>query len=82
VLNAKLDGDWKADIEGAPADIVASDLVRRAIWIPPGDHLVSLRYQPRLGLLLFALSALLTASLAALAARGLLRDSARQRARD
>lgn len=82
VLNAKLDGGWKADIEGAPAGIVPSDLVRRAIWVPPGDHLVSLRYQPRLELLLFALSAVLTLWLAALAAGGLLRDSARRRARD
>jgi hypothetical protein len=72
VLNAKLDGDWNADIGGRPADIVPSDLVRRAIWVPAGDQLVSLRYQPRLLLFLFALSAVLTLWLAAVASRRVL----------
>lgn len=72
VLAATLDTDWTASIDGAPAAIERSDLVRRAVWIPAGDHEISLFYRPRLQLWLFALSLLATLALGAIAARGLL----------
>ena len=71
VLAATLDGDWTATTDGVPTAIERSDLVRRAIWVPAGDHQVSLLYRPRLQLGLFALSILLTLGLAAVAAGSL-----------
>ena len=73
ILAATLDADWTAALDGAPAAIERSDLVRRAIWIPPGDHQISFIYRPLLQLWLFALSLLVTLVLGAIAARSIQR---------
>lgn len=38
---------WTATIDGAPVAIERSDLVYRAVTLPPGDHLIRFVYQPR-----------------------------------
>jgi len=53
------------------------DLVRRAVWVPPGEHRVTLRYGPSLQMELFAISLLLTVGLAALGIWRLLQPSTR-----
>jgi hypothetical protein len=75
VLAAALDQDWVARVDGAPAPFTRSDLVRRAIWLPAGEHRVSLEYAPTLPLALFALSTALTIVLVALGVRLLLQQS-------
>ena len=65
VIGATLDRDWIAVVDGGEAPIVQSDLVRRAVWIPPGEHRVTLRYRPILQLSLFAVSLALTLGLVA-----------------
>jgi len=77
VVAFAFDADWAARVDGAPAPIVRSDLVRRAIWVPAGDHRVSLVHAPNLPLALFAISALLTLLLAGVAIRRLLQQSSR-----
>jgi hypothetical protein len=78
VLAATLDHDWTARIDGEEAVFVRSDLVRRAIWLPAGEHRVSLVYAPTLPLALFAVSAALTVILAAVGwVRLLLQQSSR-----
>jgi uncharacterized membrane protein YfhO len=67
VIGATLDRDWIAKLDGAATAIVPSDLVRRAVWVPAGEHRVTLRYRPVLQLSLFAASLLLTLGLSAAA---------------
>ena len=77
VLAATLDADWSAALDGAPAAIERADRVRRAVWVPAGEHEVALRYRPVLPLVLWALSLLTTLALGGLAARGLLQPARR-----
>jgi hypothetical protein len=37
---------WKADVDGQPAPILRADYLFRAVWLEPGDHLVTFSYQP------------------------------------
>jgi len=63
---------WTAAIDGRTAEIVAADLIVRAVRWPPGRHVLTMTYDPpgvRLGWWLSAAGALLTAALAALAVR-------------
>ena len=77
ILAAALDQDWVVRVDGAPAPFIQSDLVRRAIWLPAGEHRVSLDYMPTLPLALFAVSILLTILLVTIAVRLLLQQSSR-----
>jgi hypothetical protein len=50
---------WKAVINGQPTQIYRANLAFRAIAVPPGKHVVQLRYEPisvRLGLMLSGFS--------------------------
>jgi hypothetical protein len=38
---------WTATVDGEDADILRADYLFRAVRLPPGDHFVQLRYQPR-----------------------------------
>jgi hypothetical protein len=67
ILADTLDSDWRAEVDGAPAEIVRADLVRRAIWVPAGRRSVILRCRPRLVPALFWLSVALAAIFAAAA---------------
>jgi hypothetical protein len=37
---------WMATVDGEEAEILRADYLFRAVPLPPGDHLVQLRYQP------------------------------------
>jgi hypothetical protein len=69
VIAATLDGDWIARIDGQPAILARSDLARRAVWVPAGEHTVTANYAPLLPLSLLLLSCALTMALAVLALR-------------
>jgi hypothetical protein len=69
IVSATLDEDWRALVDGAPADILDSNLVRRAIWLPAGEHRVELMHRPVKPLAVFALSLLVTLLLALQASR-------------
>jgi len=77
VVAATLDRDWVVQVDGAPAPFIRSDLVRRAIWLPAGEHRVSLKYVPTLPLALFAVSTVLTIILVVLGLRLLPQQSSR-----
>jgi len=77
VVAATLDRDWVVQVDGAPAPFIVSDLVRRAIWLPAGEHRVSLKYVPTLPLALFAVSTVLTIILVVLGLRLLPQQSSR-----
>src|SRR5947208_291899 len=77
VVAATLDRDWVVQVDGAPAPFIGSDLVRRAIWLPAGEHRVSLKYVPTLPLVLFAVSTVLTIILVVLGLRLLPQQSSR-----
>jgi hypothetical protein len=69
ILAFTLDQDWRAEIDGSPAALGESDLVRRTLWLPKGEHRVTLRYRPGLLLALFGFSLLLHGLLALYASR-------------
>jgi hypothetical protein len=57
---------WKAFVDGAPVEIVPADVLFRAVRVPAGKHTIEFRYLPasfRIGVALFALSALTAAAL-------------------
>jgi hypothetical protein len=64
-----LDSDWIALVDGSRAPILRPDPLRRAVWLPAGEHRVELIDRPLLPLGLFALSLLLAAALAVQASR-------------
>ena len=47
VVSQNLADGWKATIDGRPAPIVAVDGALIGVFVPPGDHTVTLRYLPR-----------------------------------
>lgn len=69
IAASTFDSDWRATIDGVPAPIEHADLIRRAIWVPAGEHRIEMQYRPVLLLTLFAGSAVLTAILVLAALR-------------
>jgi uncharacterized membrane protein YfhO len=58
---------WQATIDGQPAEILAADVLVRAVRWPPGHHVLEMTYDPpelRTGLALSGLGALLRLLLA------------------
>ena len=54
---------WRARIDGVDATVWRADYAFRAVWVPPGRHTVTFRYEPRsvrLGLVVSCLGALAT----------------------
>jgi len=41
------DPDWRATVDGQAAPLVRANLLFRAVALPPGRHVVDLRYRPR-----------------------------------
>jgi hypothetical protein len=37
---------WRASIDGVPTTLFRGDYVFRAVWVPPGNHVVEFGYQP------------------------------------
>ncbi len=55
---------WQATVDGAPAAWHPANVINRALWLPPGEHLVEWRYQTpglAMGAALSALGAILLA---------------------
>ncbi len=72
VLRDQYDPDWRAAVDGRPAEILRADFLFRGVPVPPGEHRVVFTYEPasfRLGLILSAVSGLLFIPAAAVAAR-------------
>jgi len=42
----KFDPDWKAQVDGVPADVLRADFIFQAVYIPEGVHEVELKYSP------------------------------------
>lgn len=38
---------WQATIDGAPADVIDVDHAFRGVWVPQGQHVVTMSYVPR-----------------------------------
>jgi hypothetical protein len=38
---------WEANVDGAPRPIVRTNVLVRGVVVPPGDHTVEFRYDPR-----------------------------------
>ncbi|MCZ7527340.1 MAG: YfhO family protein [Acidimicrobiia bacterium] len=58
---------WRATIDGRAADVVPGDVLFRAVRVPPGRHVVELRYEPPgfrsgVALAIAAIAALLAAA--------------------
>jgi hypothetical protein len=47
VLSEIIAPDWVATIDGEAADIFATDLTLRGVFVPWGDHVITFDYQPR-----------------------------------
>jgi len=42
----KYDPDWKAQVDGIPADVLRADFIFQAVYVPAGIHEVELKYSP------------------------------------
>jgi len=47
VLRDTYDPDWRAEVDGMPAEIVRANGLYRAIGLPPGRHVIRFSYRPR-----------------------------------
>ncbi|MDF1799786.1 MAG: YfhO family protein [Planctomycetota bacterium] len=55
ILTDAWDAGWTAELDGEPVEVVRVDHGLRGVWVPPGDHELVFRYEPRglaMGLLL------------------------------
>ena len=37
---------WRAEVDGTSTSLMTADYLLRALWLPPGNHVVRLSYQP------------------------------------
>jgi hypothetical protein len=42
----KYDSDWKAQVDGIPAEVLRADFIFQAVFVPAGIHEVELKYYP------------------------------------
>jgi hypothetical protein len=67
---------WRAEVDGKPSGLIRADYVLRAVCVPPGDHQVTLIYDPpllKVGLAVTSLTLLLLVVISAWRLSGLLR---------
>jgi hypothetical protein len=64
IAASTFDDDWRATIDGVPVPIQHADLIRRAVWVPAGEHRIEMEYRPSMVLALFGASLLLMGVLA------------------
>jgi len=72
VVRASFARGWRAAVDGRPAEVLRANAKHLAVPVPPGHHLVELRYRApglRPGLAVTALAALITVALAAFPGR-------------
>jgi len=46
VLNDVWQSWWRADVDGAPVDILKANVLFRAVQVPPGWHVVRFAFHP------------------------------------
>jgi hypothetical protein len=46
-LSDVYDPGWQATVDGDPVDIFRADYAFRAVPVPPGEHIITMRYAPR-----------------------------------
>lgn len=69
--NDKYDPNWKAMVDGKPAELLRCNFIMRGVQVPPGEHVVEMRFQPPLTGFYLSLAAIAVAiSLAAYLAVG------------
>jgi hypothetical protein len=59
--NDKYDPNWKATVDGKPAELLRCNFIMRGVQVPPGEHVVEMRYQPPLTGLYISLAAIAVA---------------------
>jgi len=47
VFSETYSAGWQATVDGQPAPVLCGDYALIAVWLPPGEHEVGLRYWPR-----------------------------------
>ena len=47
VLSEVIAPDWDARLDGETVDVLPTDLTLRGVYVPWGDHTITLDYQPR-----------------------------------
>jgi len=47
VLSETYSAGWQATVDGQPSPVLCGDYALIAVWLPPGEHEVGLRYWPR-----------------------------------
>ncbi|MFL5734353.1 MAG: hypothetical protein ACJ78Q_14295, partial [Chloroflexia bacterium] len=46
VVNEGWSNGWRAEVDGVPTALYRADYVAQGLVVPPGDHLVTLDYDP------------------------------------
>jgi hypothetical protein len=46
LLNDKFDPSWKVWVDGKPETVLRCNFIMRGVLLPPGNHIVSFRFQP------------------------------------
>lgn len=47
ILTDAWDAGWIAELDGEPVEVLRVDHGLRGVWVPPGDHELVFRYEPR-----------------------------------
>jgi uncharacterized membrane protein YfhO len=63
LLNDKFHADWKAWVDGKPAQIFRANFLMRGLYLEPGDHKIVMKFAPPLTALYVSLAAVATALL-------------------
>ncbi|MDP8922813.1 MAG: YfhO family protein [Chloroflexota bacterium] len=77
VLSDAYDPGWRAVVDGRDASVERANTVMRAVALPPGDHVVELRFEPPSFVRGMAASAIAWAAIGGLAFAGFRRPSGR-----
>lgn len=51
LLNDRFDPNWKAKVDGAPAQLLRCNFLMRGVYLAPGNHTVQFAFQPPVGAL-------------------------------
>jgi hypothetical protein len=46
VLNDSFEAGWEATLDGGEIEILPVNVIARGVWVPAGEHTVSMRYRP------------------------------------
>jgi uncharacterized membrane protein YfhO len=51
LVNDEYDPDWSVEVDGKPAVLLLADYIMRAVAVPPGESVVTMRYATHYDLL-------------------------------